>query len=226
MSEQVLAPTPAEAPASADDLVSALQKVLQSSPEPLTVPKIRSLLPAALRALNVEDSLLRQVAANVLYQYPKYRSQHDRFWDRPMPVHVAWLLKEALAERPLNLAELRRKLPVYAKAHIERVLEEQVLQKQLFRHPNTGRGGERFGLRPADPKDYLPAELAVVFSKLEQLGFTAAQIRAGALELLHNEEWAPEPVPARTRKQPEQSAAATPAEPDPAEQPEASAGSS
>jgi len=53
------------------------------------------------------DTLQRQVAANVLHQYPKYRSQQDRFWDRPMEVHLTALFHEVLGEGPLGWAELR-----------------------------------------------------------------------------------------------------------------------
>jgi hypothetical protein len=178
------------------DLVTALQRVLQESPEPMTLSKIRASLPAQFRPGTVEELaevLGRQAAANVLYQFPKYRSQQDRFWDRPMPVHVVALLEKTLAEGPLPWSDLRRKLPAYALTQAESVLEEQVAQGKLYRHPRTGRGGERFSVRPPDPKDYLRSELAEVFQRLEQLGFSEAQLRAGALELLHDEEWAIRP---------------------------------
>src|SRR2546425_6069431 len=124
-----------QAPAGTD-LVSAIHRVLASSQEPLTVPKIRTALPAAIRPANLEilaESLRRQVAANVLQQYPKYRSQQDRFWDRPMNVHVAHILRVVLQDSPLAWSELRRKLPDYAKALAESVLNEQLSQGLLHR---------------------------------------------------------------------------------------------
>jgi hypothetical protein len=177
------------------DLAAEVHRVLAASSEPLTLSKIRTRLPAPFRKLSLEelaDSLRRQVAANVLYVYPKYRSQQDRFWDRPMPVHVAELLRQALQDGPLAFPELRRKLPAYALTLAETVLREQVDQGLLHRHPRGGkRRGERFGAQPPDPKEYLRSELAALFSKLGQLGFSEAQLRAGALELLHDEEWSP-----------------------------------
>jgi hypothetical protein len=132
------------------------------------------------------------VAANVLHQYPRYRSQQDRYWDRSMPVHVAALLRSTLQERPLAWSELRRKLPPYAQAQAEGVLTEQVAQGLLFRHPAaTRRGGPRYGVQPPNPRDYLREELSEVFLRLERLGFNLTQLRAGAMELLHDEEWAP-----------------------------------
>lgn len=179
------------------DLGAAVRRVLESSPEPLTLSKIRVQLPASLRGTDLDDlgeALRRQVAANVLVQYPKYRSQQDRFWDRPMRVHIARLLQTALAEQPLAASELRRKLPDYAKTQAESVLEEEVAQARLFRHPPTNsRGGPRFGAAPPDPKSALRNELAGLFARLEHLGFTQAQLRQSALELLHEEEWAPAP---------------------------------
>src|SRR5258708_40180609 len=101
------------------DFAAEAHRVLATSAEPLTLSKIRSRLPAPLRKLSLEElgeTLKRQVAANVVYLYPKYRSQQDRFWDRPMPIHVAALLRQALEDGPLALPELRRKLPAYALA--------------------------------------------------------------------------------------------------------------
>jgi hypothetical protein len=178
----------------ASDLVAAIQQVLQASPEPLTVSRIRASLPAPYRQASIEeltDVLRRQVTANVLAPYPRYRSHQERFWDRPMPVHVAELLRAALGESPLSWSDLRRRLPVYAHEKAQTVLDEQVARGAIHRHPRLGRTGERFGLRPADPKNYLRSELASVFRCLEDLGFTEVQLREGALELLHDEEWSP-----------------------------------
>src|SRR5262245_28384114 len=179
------------------DLPTAIVRVLASASEPLTVSKIRAALPASQRSHSLEELteyLQGQVAANVLQQYPKYRSQQDRFWDRPMPVHVAALLREALEEAPLSWSELRRKLPAYAQPHAESVLAEQIRQGLLFRHPAVSkRSGERYGAQPPNPRDYVKAELNVLFQRLEPLGFTQSQLRASALEILHDEEWAPSP---------------------------------
>jgi hypothetical protein len=191
---EVMDPTPTGAPTEAADLGEAVPRVLAASEEPMTLPRIQSQLPAALRRSNVEEYLRRQVTANVLYQYPRYRSQQDRFWDRPMTVHVTNLLREALREGPLGWSDLRRKLPAYAQPHAEAVLQELLPQGSVHRHPRTGRGGERFGLTAPDPRDYLRPELTDVFRRLAQLGFTHARLREAALELLHEEEWASPPL--------------------------------
>ena len=192
------------------DLGSELRRVLGASAEPLTLSKIRSALPARQRGISLEDlaeSLRRQVAANVVIQYPKYRSRQDRFWDRPMPVHVATLLRLTLQESPLALSELRRKLPAYAVPHAEMVLQEQLAQGLLYRLPKlAGRGKERYSVAPPDPKEDLRSELITLFGRLEEVGFSQAQLRAGALELLHEEEWASAPTSAR----PERRAGGTP----------------
>ncbi len=184
---QLTEPSQGETAVDQPDLGAEVRRVLEASPEPLTLSKIRSSLPARQRGISLEElaeHLRRQVAANVLIQYPKYRSQQDRFWDRPMPVHVAALLRGALEEAPLGLTELRRKLPAYAVPHAEEVLQEQLSQGLLFRLPKiAGRGKERLSVKSADPKEYLRSELMTLFSQLEQLGFSQAQLRAGALEL-------------------------------------------
>lgn len=200
-------PTPsAESPT--PDLATAAHRVLAASDEPLTVSKLRSRLPGALRNIDPKDlteALDRQVAANVLHKYPKYRSQQDRYWDRGMNTHIAQLLHAALEEGSLPWSELRRKLPRYAQEQAQPVLEAQVRQGLLHRHPRAGgRGGERFGVRPADPRDYLRLELPDLFARLAALGFGRPQIRAAALELLHEEEWdvAPPPPPEKRAETP------------------------
>lgn len=187
-----------QSPMETDDPVSAIQRVLQASAEPLTPSKIRTQLPAKHKSANLDDILQRQVAAQVLVQFPKYRSQQDRFWDRPMPVHVAALLQETLANGPLNLSELRRKLPGYAQPLCESVLQEEIGKGRIHRHPKVSRGGERFGVKPADPKEYLKAELIEVFRRLEGLGFQMDRLRPAAIELLHEQEWSslPKETPA------------------------------
>lgn len=205
--ESAVVPTSAETA----ELLPALQRVLQESAEPLTVPKIRAQLPPALRSQNLEEALQRQVAANAVVQYPKYRSPQERYWDRPMPVHVAALLQAALEESALSVGELRRKLPAYAHELFEKVLQAELANQKLYRHPKLGgRGGERLGARPAEPKEYLRPELTAVFRKLEPLGFSTSALRAAALELLHDEEWAPAPPETAEVKPADQPAVASP----------------
>jgi hypothetical protein len=179
------------------DVASAVHDVLAASTDPLTVAKILARFSLRLRAAGdqVRQCLQRQVAAGVLYRYPKYRSQQDRYWDRAMPVHIASLLRQGLRDGPLSLSELRRRLPAYAVQPMEDVLREQVAQGLLHRHPRPGRrGGERFGISPPDAKEHLRPALASVFQKLQQLGFTRSHLRYAALELLHDEEWGEQDV--------------------------------
>jgi hypothetical protein len=189
---QMMEPTAAPV---ATDLPTAVLRVLAASTEPMTPPKIRAALPTPHRQVSLEElteQLRRQVASSVLYQYPKYRSQADRFWDRPMSVHIAGLLHTTLAEAPLGFSELRRKLPAYAQTEAEAILNEQVNQGKLHRHPRLPgtRGGDLFGVRPADAKDYLRQELPNVLRRLQTMGFKPEQLRVAALELLHDEQWA------------------------------------
>jgi hypothetical protein len=199
MTTEATSPTLTEV-AAEPDLGEAVRRVLQASGEPLTVSRIRSSLPAALRGISPDELsayLNRQVTANALWQFPKYRSQQDRYWDRPMAIHVATLVREALEEKPLTLAELRRKLPAYAHNQLDSVVRDLLNQGRLFRYPKDGRLGERLGSRPPDLKAYLRPELTAMLQRLSRLGFDIARLRAAALELLHEEEWAfvpPQPV--------------------------------
>jgi hypothetical protein len=209
--DQAPSPTPSDT-----DLAAAVQRVLEASPEPLTLSKIRSHLPAAFRNIGsreLEERLARRVDANVLYQYCPYRSQHPRYWDRPMRVHVVHLLREILEDEPLTLSQVKRKLPDYARDKTEEVLRDQVAQGLIYQHPRpAGRGSELYGLQPPDPRQPLRPELTKLFGRLQQqLGFTREQLRQATLELLHDEEWGDEPAAAPAP-------AATPAPPAAAEQ--------
>jgi hypothetical protein len=114
-----------------------------------------------------------------------------------MELHIVQLMRVALEGGPLPWSELRRKLPAYAHEKAQDVRDEQVRQGLLHRHPRAGsRGAERIGANPPDPRDYLRQELPDLFTRLASLGFTRPQIRAAALELLHEEEWDVEPPPA------------------------------
>jgi hypothetical protein len=219
---QVIEPQSREAQAGTD-LPTAVQRVLAASVEPLTLSKIRAALPGNYRRIGLEelaDVLRRLAAANVIYPYPKYRSAQDRFWDRPMPVHIANLLHRALEEGPLAWPQLRRRLPDYAVAQAEVVLQEQVAQGKLHRHPPSGsRSGERYGATPPDAREYLRRDLPALFRKLQQLGFSEPQLREAAMSVLQEEEWGqtePEQPPDRAAesRSPEQPAVSNePAQP-------------
>jgi hypothetical protein len=176
--------------APAEDVVTVIQQQLEQSSEPMTIPRLRAALPARYRSVNLEDLLDRQVAASVLYRYPRHRSSHVRYWDRPMPVHVAELIGAALRDGPLPKSELRRKLPAYAQPHVDSVIDRELAAGRLHRHPRRDRrGSDRLGSALPDPRDYLRPELAAVFARLASLGFAPSPLRQAAIELLHEEEW-------------------------------------
>jgi len=186
----------AQAVASATDLVEAIQEVLRASSEPLTPAKVRAALPGRLRALPVRkiaEVLQRQAAAQVLVLYPKYRSQHDRYWDRPMRDHVEDLLRRHLAVGPLPRADLRRRLPAYARILADVVLSDMLRQGRMHAHPGQGRAGLRYGLTAADPGPFVRVELEALFARLERLGFARPAVRAAALGALQQEEFCEEP---------------------------------
>jgi hypothetical protein len=174
-------------------LRAEVQRILSLSEAPLTPAKIldrlegnaRKVAPAALHAC-----LLRLVAADVVHLFPPYRGRHERFWDRCMKAHVAWLLRNLLEKGPLGLQEIRRSLPLYATTHADLVLREQVGQGLIHRlPPATRRGRERFSLQPADVRLYLRERLTRLFQEMQQLGFLENQLRMGAIAVLQEEEW-------------------------------------
>ncbi len=127
-----------------------------------------------------------------------------------------------MEETALPLSQLRRKLPAYAVPHVEAVVREQVAQGLLHRHPAaSSRGGERYGARPPEPKDYLRQELSAVFDRLEKLGFNRPQLRESAMSLLQEEEW---DQPAQAEQPPERPPTPSPsAEMPPRQEPQAAA---
>lgn len=177
--------------ASAVDLVGAVREVLSGSPEPLTLPRIRRALPMPLQMISAEtlaQVLRRQTAAQVVVLYPKYRSRQDRYWDRPVRLHLEQLLRRVLRRGPLAWSAIRRHLPGYAKIAAESILEEQVARGRIYRHPRVGRLGIRYSLTPAEPRLYVQTELATLFGRLEDLGFARRQVRRSILELLREDE--------------------------------------
>jgi hypothetical protein len=182
-------------PAADSGLVEEIRRVLRSSEEPLTLARIRVALPPEFRSLPVEslaEALERQVAANVLLIFPRYRSRQERYWDRPLRVHLEQLLHSALRERPCTWSELRKRLPGYARRLVEPVLEELLAKGKLFRYPPvSSRKGPRYGLEPPDPRPYLQAEFAALMQRCEQQGLARPLVRAALLDLLRAEEWAP-----------------------------------
>ena len=125
------------------DLTAAVQRVLAASDQPLTLSKIRSALSGNYRRIGLEelaDVLRRQVAANVLYQYPKYRSAQDRFWDRPMRVHIGQVDENA-HRRDLGLARALHP-PIFATLSHH---DPPAVERHLRMHPARGRVSHLFG---------------------------------------------------------------------------------
>jgi hypothetical protein len=192
--DQATSPAPTD-----NDLGRVVHHVLARSDEPLTLSKIRSHLPTVHRSVSVEELTLvveRLAEANVFYRYPPYRSQHHRYWDRAMPEHIRMLIRKSVEEEPLTRAQLRRKLPSYAQDKAAEILADLLAQGLLHWHPPAAaRSGERYGVRPPDPRAYLRKELPALFARLEQeLRVSQEQLRQAAIELLHEEEWDPTPA--------------------------------
>lgn len=177
------------------DLVAMVLRVLAASSEPLTVPRIRAQLPSADRQRSMEeltDCLHRQVAAGTVFAFPRYRSQYERFWDRSLPTHVSALVRSVLEGGACTVSQLHRQLPDYALPYLETVLAQQLAQGLVHQHPPLQkRAGVRFGLGAPDPREFLRAELKQLLMRISALGFPEPRVRAAALELLHEAEWAP-----------------------------------
>lgn len=179
---------------SVTDLVDAIRQVMRQSDEPLTPTRIRALLPGPLHAVPVDilqRTLRRQVASQVVILYPKYRSDQDRYWDRPLRVHVEQLLRRILRDGPMTRLELRRRLPAYARILADNVLDALLAQGRIHEHPSQSRRAvPRLALYPPDPRLHLRPELDALFTRLERLGFRRSQLRDAALAVLHEDTWA------------------------------------
>jgi hypothetical protein len=180
------------------DLVDAICGVLQSSEEPLTLPRIRERLPEPYRGIRAEqlaEVLARQVAANVLVSCPKYRSAQERFWDRSLREHAKVLLHEAIKAGPISWSDLRKKLPKYLRHLAESALSEELARGAIHEHPQASpRMGPRYAHEPAKVACYAKRELQDVLTRLTQCGFTRGQARETLMQLLQEEEWADAPL--------------------------------
>jgi hypothetical protein len=177
----------------ATDIVEVIQQVLRASDEPLTPTRIHTALPPGPRIPSLEvviDALERQVAAQVLVLFPRYRSRQNRYWDRPLRVHVEHLLRKNLRDGPMTRSVLRRRLPAYARILADSVLDGLIAQRRVYEHPTASRRtGPRLALHPADPRAHLRPELDALFSRLQRLGYRRGQLRDAALTILHEEAW-------------------------------------
>jgi hypothetical protein len=175
------------------DLVDAICGVLQSSDEPLTIPRIRERLPApyeAIRTVELQDVLHRQVAANVLVMCPKYRSGQDRYWDRELRDHAMLLLHKSLEQGPISWSDLRKKFPKYLRHFAESVLNEELAKGTIHRHPPTSlRMGPRYAHQPPSVHCYAKKELHNMLARLVQCGFTRSDASETLMALLQEEEW-------------------------------------
>jgi hypothetical protein len=178
----------------ATDVVEAIRQVLRASEEPLTPARIHAALIARHWHVSLEaiaDVLERQVAAQVLVLFPKYRSRQDRYWDRPLRVHVEQLLRKCLRDGPMTRACLRRRLPGYARILADGAIDGLLVHGRIHQHPGSGGGrvGPRLGLHPPDPRAHVRPELAALFGRLQRLGYRRAQLRDAVLSILHEEAW-------------------------------------
>jgi hypothetical protein len=129
----------------------------------------------------------------VFFEYPRYRSQHLRYWDRPIQDHVRELLLEALEDQPLSWPQLRARLPAYTRTLAQRLLYEDVARGFLFLHPRLSHGTDRYSFSPPDVKNYVRSEMDGLFHRLERLGFSRVALQDAARELLTDQELAEEP---------------------------------
>jgi hypothetical protein len=177
----------------ATDVVEAIRQVLRASEEPMTPARIQAALARRGRCLSLEtlaDILERQVAAQVLVPFPKYRSRHDRYWDRSLRLHVEQLARRCLRDGPLTRAALRRRLPGYARILADSALDHLLAHGRIHEHPSPdGRTGRRLALYPADPRAQVRPELAALFRRMQRLGYRRTQVRDAALAILREEAW-------------------------------------
>ena len=175
------------------DLVDAIRAVLKDSDEPLTIPKMRALLPVpfcSIRPAELAEALQRQVAAHVLVMCPKYRSAQDRYWDRPLREHAKVVVRTALADGPAAWSDLRKALPKYLRHLAESVLNEELARGTIFRHPPASvRQGPRYALQAADVRRYLDKELQELLARVQVLGFSRPEAREAIVQILQDEEW-------------------------------------
>lgn len=180
------------------DLVDAVRELLRHSAEPMTVRRIRERLPGELRSMRQEElteAIERQVAAQVLFICPKYRSSQDRYWDRSVRDHARSVLQTALADGPMSWTDLRKKVPKYARHLADSVLNEELARGTIFRHPPTStRMGLRYALSPPELRAYAAKELGEMLTRLEQCGFARVELREAIMQLLHEDEWSDEAV--------------------------------
>lgn len=179
-----------------EQLAEAIKRILQQAPKPLNVERLRD----ARGELRVGEDDFRQALLRLLdrgevHRWPPVRGK-ECYWSRAFEEKAREGVLSALAGGPLTWAALqiaaRKFLPGCPKTPADQALKEArdalLAEGRIFRHPKTGRRGERFGLTPADPRLYLKEvrkAIRGVLDKLGKAGVAPGAVHAAIGELLH-----------------------------------------
>lgn len=166
-------------PAEVEELIL---RVLARHPEGLLPAKLRAALPASHRLpaprLSVVLDGLEQRRAVHGYALPQTKTGVARkvYSRAPLPEWMERTIREAVAEKPLLLAELKRMLPAMLRPCLPEVLDSLVRSGTIRSLPPLKGTQRRYSLCGPDPLDYLAPELNKLFARGIKLGFQYADI--------------------------------------------------
>jgi hypothetical protein len=159
-----------------DDLI---RRVIERSPEPLSEARIEKALPKGLRpARDVLARRLKSLAGTrAIHAWP-----HSRFGAFSPEDAARRAVVDVLALGPLTRADLiravGRRFRGTGEKSVVAALRALLTEGQVFRRPPAPRGrAPRFGLEPANPRDYLEPGLSSLVAAIAKKGFSPESVR-------------------------------------------------
>ncbi|MCR4412994.1 MAG: hypothetical protein NUV77_11295 [Thermoguttaceae bacterium] len=179
-------------------VLDAMRSVLDASPEPIAVSKLKSILKGPLRRGEAEVVALLEAerSAGRVFRYAPYSGKSPRYGRQSPEVYARQLALAALARKAQTLRDVEqsvgKRLKDYTAADWKRLVEQLVAEKAVFPAPGpTARSAVRYSLHPPDPRDYLRSVVArwrrnldQIAGRLADFGIPSTEVTAAALEML------------------------------------------
>jgi hypothetical protein len=166
-------------PAEVEELIL---KVLDRHPEGLPSTKLRTALPVSHRlsapqlSVVLEDMERRCIVHGFVLPRTKAGVARKLYSREPLQEWMGGRIREAVAEKPLLVSELKRSFPAILGPCLPQVLDSLVQSGTIRLLPPLKGTKTRYSLSGPDPLEYLAPELDKLFARGIQLGFKYTDI--------------------------------------------------
>lgn len=177
---------------------------LAMQPQPVTISRLRSSLPAPFRGkpATFTTHLGRLAESGRIWFFPSGKPNQPLVWDRSPAVFVESVVLAALNKKPLTIGEIEKKTRAKLK-HLTHedcrlVIDKLLSDRQIFRWAKKpGTKTEKLGITPPDPREYLASALkalgkavAKVANAFSEVGISPSETYAAAIAAIQSQDWA------------------------------------